>query len=72
MSSELKTYRHTETDVVAQYDPRMAEAHPFLVEVREEAEPAAPTPAPRTAPIAARPKTKNKSGDAPRDKKEEE
>lgn len=71
--SEQRTYRHKVTGLIGRYDPRVALAHPYLVEVADDAKPFALMPIPREAVEALRAKSKKKSdGDAPRDEKEEE
>lgn len=49
MASTRKWYRHAKTGVVALYSPRVALAHPHLIEVEEGAKPLAYTPIPHEA-----------------------
>lgn len=65
-------YRHKVSGAVGVYPPALGENDPNLVEVPPGAKPLAYTPIPREAVEALRTKRKAKSGDAPRDDKEEE
>lgn len=49
MANHLRTYRHAKTGVVGTFHPRVAEAHPDLIEVADGAKPLAYTPIPREA-----------------------
>lgn len=42
--SAWKTYRHSVTGLIGKYDPRVALAHPQLIEVPNDAKPLAYTP----------------------------
>lgn len=67
MSSDpnaLKWYRHDVSGLVGVYPARLGDNDPHLKEVKPNAKPLLPALIPN--------RRKNKSGDAPRDKKEEE
>lgn len=49
MSDDKRLYRHSKTGLLGEYDPRVALAHPHLVEVEPGAKPFAYTPIPREA-----------------------
>lgn len=49
MASVLRTYRHAKTGRIQVCHPRVALAHPDLVEVTDTAKPLAYTPIPREA-----------------------
>lgn len=71
--SELRTYRHEKTGLIGRYDPRVALAHPHLIEVEDDAKPFALMPIPREVADAHRAKAKNQSDEeAPLDEKEED
>lgn len=44
VDSAWKTYRHSVTGLIGKYDPRVALAHPQLIEVPDDAKPLAYTP----------------------------
>lgn len=66
------TYRHDVTGLVGVYPVRLGDNDAHLTRVKHGAKPLALAPIPREVVDAARAKSKAKSGDAPRDKKEEE
>jgi hypothetical protein len=63
--NERVTYRHDVTGLVAVYPVRLGDNDPHLKRVKDGAKPLTPALIPK-------PKSKSTSGDAPRDKKEEE
>ncbi|WP_217182698.1 hypothetical protein [Streptomyces sp. AC495_CC817] len=47
--ADKRTYRHRKTGLIGEYDPRVALAHPDLIEVEPGTKPLAYTPIPREA-----------------------
>ena len=68
-----RTYRHELTGLVGEYDPRVALAHPQLIEVEEGTKPLAFTPIPseKVADHLASHEAKSEEGDLLDDPEEE-
>lgn len=47
--ADKKTYRHSKTGLIGEYDPRVALAHPLLIEVPPGSKPFALMPIPHEA-----------------------